>query len=155
MKSDGPRAIRLLAVASKGGHWEQLMLLRPAFEGFLVSFATTDAGLASRDGIVDALILPDANRDRPLLTVRCIWRAWSIVRATRPDCVITTGALPGLLCIIAARALGAKTIWVDSVANSERISASGRWARLFATRWMTQWEHLAKPPGLIFDGRLL
>jgi hypothetical protein len=57
--------------------------------------------------------------------------------------LITTGALPGLFCLIAARLLGARTVWIDSIANSDQPSMSGRIARLFAHEWFTQWEHLA------------
>ena len=36
---------RLLAIASSGGHWQQLMRMRPAFAGTEVTYATTLAGL--------------------------------------------------------------------------------------------------------------
>ncbi|WP_293882553.1 glucuronosyltransferase [Sphingomonas sp.] len=131
------------------------MLLRPAFENFQVSFATTDPELGVRAGIDDVLVLPDANRNRPLQLIRCFFAAWSIVRGAKPDFIITTGALPGLLCLVAGRWNGAKTIWIDSVANSEQLSFSGKLAQSFSTLSITQWEHLAQPPRLLFEGRLL
>ena len=146
--------IRVLAVASAGGHWEQLMLLRPAFEGLTVVFATTDQELARREGLL-ADILPDTNRDHPLRTITCFWRAVRLIMRLRPDFVITTGAAPGLICVVAARVIGVRSIWIDSVANSERLSGSGWIARRLATLAVTQWEHLAAPPKLIFGGRLL
>lgn len=147
--------VRLLAVASAGGHWEELMLLRPAFEPFMLEFATTDPELALRDGIARVFTLPDSNRHEPLKALRSFWAAWRLVRALRPDFIVTTGALPGLLCVIAGRSVGAKAIWVDSIANSERPSLSGACARWFATLWLTQWEALAKPSGPLFMGALL
>lgn len=154
--SDGiqPR-IKLLAVASQGGHWEQLMLLRPALDPFEVIFATTDRDLAIRDGLADVELLPETNRHHPLSALLCFWRALLIMRRIKPDFVVTTGALPGLICMIVGRMLGARTIWIDSVANSENISKSGSWARHFATLSLTQWEHLSQPPTLVFAGRLL
>jgi len=147
--------IRVLAVASGGGHWEQLMLLRPALDGFDVIFATTNPGLATRDGVSGVVELPDSNKSQPIKALRSLRSAWSIVRRTRPDFVITTGALPGLLCLVAGRLTGARTIWIDSVANAGTLSLSGRYARWFATLRMTQWEHLARPPDLVFEGKLL
>jgi hypothetical protein len=37
---------------------------------------------------------------------------------------------------------GKKTIWIDSLANFDRISVSGRIASLFSNLILTQWEHL-------------
>lgn len=50
---------RVLAVASGGGHWEQLMLLRPTLARYDVRFATTDPGVALKHDIADAARLPD------------------------------------------------------------------------------------------------
>ena len=131
------------------------MLLRPALGAFDVQFATTEPELAIRDGLGDAFSLPDPNRNRPLVAVKCLWCAWRIVRRVRPNFIVTTGSLPGLMCIIAGRFLGAKSIWIDSIAQSDKLSVSGQCARWFATVWLVQWEHLAKPSGPYFDGAVL
>jgi UDP-N-acetylglucosamine:LPS N-acetylglucosamine transferase len=149
------RRITVLAASSGGGHWEQMMLLRPMLNEFATSYATTIAELGPRAGVELAAVLPDTNRNRPLAALKSCATAWRLVRRLKPDVVISTGALPGLLCIIAGRLTGARTLWLESVANTERLSASGRFARLFATRRMTQWAHLASPPATIFDGALL
>jgi hypothetical protein len=131
------------------------MLLRPALEGFRVEYATTNPELAERDGLQHVHTLPDSNRHRPFRSVQCFWRAMKIVRSSRPDFVVTTGALPGLLCVIAGRTVGAKAIWIDSIANSEHASMSGLCARWFSVLWLTQWEHLARPSGPQYIGALL
>jgi UDP-N-acetylglucosamine:LPS N-acetylglucosamine transferase len=136
---------RVIAAASTGGHWEQLMLLRPALDAFDVHYVTTDARFAERDGLRRSHVIADGNRSRPLRIARTMIDAMRVVRKVRPDVVITTGALPGLACIIAGHAIGARTIWIDSLANAERLSMSGRLARRFATLRLTQWEHLADP----------
>ncbi|WP_338035615.1 hypothetical protein [Billgrantia antri] len=77
---------------------------------------------------------------------RGLWQlpqALRIVRQSRADAVISTGAAPGLLVLFAGWLLGRKTIWVDSIANSRRLSLSGRAACLFATQVLTQWPELA------------
>ena len=148
------RKIKLLAVASAGGHWEELMLLRPALEPFVIDYATTNSELAIRDGLTHVHLLPDSNRNRPFRALLCLWRVWNLIRRTKPDFVVTTGALPGLISIIAGRSLGAKAIWIDSIANSEKASMSGWCARWFATLWLTQWEHLAQRSGR-YEGALL
>jgi hypothetical protein len=143
-----------MAVASKGGHWEELMLLRPVLDAYAPDYATTDADLAARDGIARLHVLPDCNRDLPVESLRCLWRAFRLTLSIRPDVLITTGALPGLFCLITARMVGARTIWLDSIANSDRPSLSGTFARPFASLWLTQWKHLADG-ALRYEGALL
>ncbi len=148
-------AIRVLAVASGGGHWEQLMLLRPTLEGFAVSYATTDPALGARDGIDPIYALSDSNRNKPLDALKSLWQIMTIFKKTRPDVIVSTGSMPGLICLILGRILGRRTIWIDSVANSERMSMSGAFACRFVTVALTQWEHLAQPRGPKYFGALL
>ncbi len=131
------------------------MLLRPALERFNTSYVTTRRDFAERDGIARLFVIPDANRHRPLLFLTSVAQSISLMRTIRPDVVISTGALPGLACLLVGRLFGARTIWIDSVANSERISFSGWCARPFTSYWVTQWQHLATSHGAKFLGSLL
>ncbi len=142
MSSKDSAHFTVLAVASGGGHWEELMLLRPALPDDHVVYATTNGELAARDGLNQIQVLPDSNRDEPLQAISSMIASAKLVWRVRPDLVVTTGALPGLFCLIFARLLGARTIWIDSIANSDKASLSGACARPFATQWYTQWEHL-------------
>ena len=40
-----------------------------------------------------------------------------------------------------------RTIWIDSIANVEKLSSSGAAARLVADVWLTQWPDLARKDG--------
>lgn len=159
---------RVLAVASAGGHWIQLNRLRPAWDDCAVTYVTTDPGF--RDAVLadaeargqprpDFYAVPDANMDRKLrLALQLLALAWIVLR-TRPDVVISTGAAPGYFAMRLGRLIGAKTIWVDSIANAEELSLSGRRAGPHATVWLTQWPHLAgdddKGRGPRFEGSVL
>ena len=48
-----------------------------------------------------------------------------------------------LIALALGRLFGARTLWVDSIANSERLSGSGEIARRFAHQVITQWPDLA------------
>ena len=146
---------KVLAVASGGGHWEQLMLLRPALDEFETVYVTTDLVQANRDCIDAVEYLPDANRNGKLAALRCLWAGLRLVRRIRPDVVITTGAMPGLIAVVAGRLFGAKGIWLDSIANSETLSTSGRWAVHLANISLTQWLHLSSDEGAAYRGTLL
>ena len=147
--------IKVLAAASAGGHWEQMMLLRPTLEEFDVHYATTLADLPKRAGITAATILPDCNRDQIVKSLRCLLAAAALVLRYRPDVVVSTGAAPGFFCIVFARILGARTLWIDSVANAEKLSMCGKLSRFFSTRCITQWEHLAANGRPGYAGNLL
>lgn len=146
---------KILAISSGGGHWVQLIRLRPAFEGHQVLFATVATGYRDEIGDVPFRVIPDATR----------WSKWGIVRSAiailillarvRPDIIISTGALPGYLAVRFGHLFGARTVWLDSIANVEVLSLSGKEIGPYADLWLTQWEHLARPEGPHFQGAVL
>lgn len=146
---------RILAASSGGGHLEQLMLIAPAFAGHDWYLATTNTAQAHMHGIGSPLPLPDCNLNQPISALQCAVAALNVVRQTRPEVVISTGAAPGFFCILWGRLSGACTLWVDSVANAERLSLSGRLARHVAHRCLTQWEHLADGNQVHYSGSVL
>lgn len=146
---------RIIAIASAGGHWQQLMLLRPAYEGHKVTYMTTLDGLAARFGATPAYRVPDCNRNTVgRMAATTVMIAWHMLRV-RPHVVITTGAMPGLIALTLGRMIGARTIWVDSLANAERMSDSGRLARRVAHLRLSQWQGVAETENAEFAGRLL
>lgn len=146
---------RILAIASGGGHWEQLLLLRPAFDDAEVHFVSTAPEFPEHAGIAEADVVRDFNRHRPLEGVLCSVALLRIIWRVKPDVVISTGAAPGLVGLAIAKLLGARTVWIDSVANSDQLSMSGRMAGRFADLWLTQWEHLVSERGPRYFGSLL
>ena len=134
---------RVLAVASSGGHWIQLRRLEPAFEGHDVVWLTTHAG--HRAGATSARLhtVADANRGSKVALLRSAAKIARVLLRERPDIVVSTGAAPGYLAIRAARLLRARTVWIDSIANVDELSLSGRMASGRADLCLTQWPHLA------------
>ena len=146
---------KVLAVASAGGHWIQLLRLRDAFDGLEVVYVSTDP-----DYSVDVeghrfLTVQDASRERPLLMLRTLLQSFRHVWAERPDVVISTGAAPGLFALLFGRIFGAQTIWIDSVANGEVLSMSGRLAGHLVGLWLTQWPEVASENGPFYRGSVL
>jgi hypothetical protein len=146
---------KILAVSSAGGHWEQLRIISAAFEPASVHYATTLPTAVSEAGADSVTVLTDCNRNRPLASLKCLIETLRLVRTTRPSIVISTGAAPGLFAIIFGRLMGARTIWIDSVANCERLSVSGRAAGWVADLWLTQWRHLETRHGPRYLGSVL
>ena len=96
-----------------------------------------------------------SSRHKIAFDVYLAWQSLVEARRFKPDVVISTGALPGVIAIAVGRAMGSRTIWVDSVANAEEMSMSGNLARRFAHLWMTQWEHVAAANGAEYAGSVL
>jgi UDP-N-acetylglucosamine:LPS N-acetylglucosamine transferase len=153
MKSK-PRA-NVLAVASSGGHWQQLLLVSEAFMDLAPVFVTTKQELLDQAGITSGYVVNDCNRDQPLLLTKNLVQMASLVFRLKPRIVISTGAAPGIICMAVGKLIGAKTIWIDSFANVEQLSMSGKMARYLADAWITQWEHLSYSKGPSYKGALL
>ena len=146
---------RVLAVASGGGHWVQLLRLRPALEGCDVLFVTVNEAYRSDVAGESFCVIPDATRwDRVRLVRMAVRLAWIMVRQ-RPQVVISTGAAPGYFAIRFGRLLGARTIWVDSIANIDRLSMSGQMVCGRADLVLTQWPHLARDGAPLYKGSVL
>ncbi|MCC6360780.1 MAG: UDP-N-acetylglucosamine--LPS N-acetylglucosamine transferase [Phycisphaerales bacterium] len=149
------RPPRVIAVASGGGHWVQLLRLRPAFEGCHVTYVTvSDAYRADVPGC-RFRVVNDATRWNKFALLRMALRLLWIVMRERPTVVISTGAAPGYFALRFGRWLSARTIWVDSIANVEQLSTAGQMVRPYADLWLTQWPELAGPDGPRFAGAVL
>jgi len=151
----GHRRCDVLLIASAGGHWEQLILLKEAFSGRNVHYVTTLDGLAYEADVYPAHIVPDCHRGSGFGIVRSAFALLLLIIRLRPRYVITTGALPGLLALAIARRLGARTAWIDSVANAEEMSLAGTKARKYADLWLSQWPDVARAQGAGYAGSIL
>lgn len=146
-RDDQRRTKRLLALSSSGGHWEQLMIIKDAFSAFDVSYATTMEGLGNKSNIKNCKIISDCNRNSIKSIFLCIKNVRTLMKITKPEIVITTGALPGLIALVFGKFSGAYCIWIDSVANAEKLSMSGKVASVFCDMCIVQWRHVAEASG--------
>ena len=131
------------------------MLLRDCLEAYDLRFATTDAAVAKQHGIEVVETLPDCNQNKPLQSLLCAFKALWVVIKHRPKVVLSTGAAPGYFCLLAGRLTGARTLWIDSVANAEELSMCGKLSRRTAHECITQWEHLADDKNVKYRGAVL
>lgn len=145
----------IVAVASSGGHWQQLLLATEKLRDRNIFFVTTKPELLVQAGIGNGTTVPDCNRDTPIQLAKSVMKCLSIIFGHRPSVIISTGAAPGIICLTAGRLIGAHTIWIDSFANVEQLSMSGKIARYIAKTWLTQWEHVSTPQGPHYAGELL
>ena len=145
----------VLAVSSGGGHWVQMRRLAPAFSGAEVHYATTDPTAADQVGTSRLHVYPDANKDTPFRLILCVLRlAWILLRL-RPQVVVSTGAAGGFLAIKLARLIGARTMFIDSIANVRELSISARMSLGVADSVLSQWPSVAAQTDAEYRGAVI
>ena len=72
------------------------------------------------------------------------------------DVIVTTGSMPLAIFSIWSKLLGARIVWVDSVAQIDRLSLSGRVMRHVADLCLAQWPDVAAQyPNVEYAGEVL
>ena len=152
---DKVNRVKILAVASRGGHWIQLLRLRPAFSGIDIVYVTTDPEYKSMvEGASFRSVFEATRKSKLRLILLCAQLLWIIIRE-RPTSIVSTGAAPGYLAIRIGKFLGIRTLWVDSIANAEELSLSGKMAMKYADVVLTQWSHLQVPGSVEYQGSVI
>jgi UDP-N-acetylglucosamine:LPS N-acetylglucosamine transferase len=146
--------MKVLAVASAGGHWTQLLRISLAFEALDVVFVSTNQVFKSTVDGRKFYKISDASRWNKFQLMKAFIQMLRIIKREKPHALITTGAAPGLMGILAAKLCGVKTIWIDSIANVEELSLSGKIALRFADRVYTQWPKLSGKH-IYYNGNIL
>jgi UDP-N-acetylglucosamine:LPS N-acetylglucosamine transferase len=153
--SKGRSPMKVLAVSSGGGHWVELLRIRPALEGHTLHFVTVQPDY--RDDVPRAgfSTVRDATRWNPFGILLLAAQVFLIVARIRPDIVISTGAAPGYFAVRFGKIFGARTIWVDTLADVSGLSMSGKMAGEHADLWLTQWPEVAQPDGPEYAGQVI
>lgn len=146
---------RILAAASGGGHWVQLLRLRDSFDGFEVVYVSMFDNYSSSVPDSRLYTVPDASRFSKLAFFSVFIKSVIILIKERPFAIVTTGSAPMLSFVFLGRLCGARTLWIDSVANSERMSSSGRLARKIAHCTISQWPEVAAREKVEYWGSVL
>lgn len=136
--------MRVLLVCSPGGHLQQLLALRPAWEDAERSWATLpgpDVEYLLRE---ERVTLGHGPTNRSLINFfRNFALAWRLLRRERPKAVLSTGAGLAVPFFLAGKLLGIRLVYVESVTRTSSLSLSGRLVYRFADRFFVQWPDLA------------
>ncbi len=133
-----------MLAASAGGHISQLLKISEAWSGEDVCFVTTTEVLKTKlEKKAMAFFVGESNREHFFKTILVFFRCLSIILKTKPEVVISTGALHGcLLCYMAKCIFRSKVVWIDSITNTERPSLSGRLVYPVSDLFILQWQNL-------------
>lgn len=147
--------MKILAVSSGGGHWVELLRIRPALEEHDVHFVTVQPDYRDDVGGSPFSTVKDATRWNPFGILIVAAQILALVLRIRPDIVISTGAAPGYFAVRFGKLLGARTIWVDTLAEPSGLSMSGKMAGKYTDLWLTQWAEVAQPNGPEYAGQVI
>jgi UDP-N-acetylglucosamine:LPS N-acetylglucosamine transferase len=142
--------------ASTGGHFEQLLMLRPLMEkydSFILTEKTDYAVLKDTD---KAYYLSQVNRKEKTWLFAMLgnaFRSLGIFLKERPDAVICTGVLAMVPMCLLCKLFGKKVIYLESFAKVTSPTETGKLLYKFADRFYVQWESMLEVfPDAIFLG---
>jgi len=149
--------MRVCLATSAGGHASALMKLQRCWEGMDCFFVTTSKVVEKQLAKYGRVyVVDESNRQHPFRVLRTLTGCVKITLRERPTVIISTGAAVGCIMALLGRLMGARIAWVDSIANTEDLSLSGRLVRPFADLVLTQWPDVAKRHrGVEYVGRIL
>lgn len=148
--------MKILAVASCGGHWEELIrITNQLSKRYSIAYACTrdDVAISIPEGH-NLFVIDDFNRNSSYKIFSCFFKAFKIILKEKPNIIISTGAAPGMITLFAGWLMRKKCIWIDSIANIHKLSMSCRLLIPFNIRIYTQWEHL-QTARVIYAGSIL
>lgn len=134
----------------------QARQLAPVYEKYDYFYFTFSGSIASElQKTTRVRIIPNVIRHKPIsIVVGAIMSAYFAI-LERPDVVITTGASVVVFFSIFTKLLGAKLIFLESMAKVERPTLTARFLYPFTDLFIVQWPELLKHfPKAKFLGRL-
>lgn len=150
------RKIKLVFAASSGGHFEQILMLRPLMERYDSIMVTekTEYGAGNLD--VKTYYVTQINRKEALFIPKVLlntWKSLIIIIKERPNVMITTGVLAIIPLALLMKCFGGKLIYLESFAKVTSKTMSGKFLYKFADQFYVQWEEMLKLyPNAIYKG---
>lgn len=133
--------MKVLLVCSSGGHLAQLNLLRGWWSRFDRAHVTFD-GDDSRDTLRGERVYwayHPTTRNIPNL-LRNLRLAIRVLRAERPDLIVSNGAGVALPFFYVGRLMGAKTVFMEVFDRVNSASLTGRLTRPATSLLLLQWD---------------
>lgn len=153
---------KVMFISSTGGHFTELMQLKPLFADYDYSIVTEKMrnikNLKEEYGNkINFLVY--GTKDHMLvypfkLFINCFLCLFYFIKF-RPRYIVTTGAhVAGPMCLI-GKLFGSKVIFIETFANSETKTITGKIVYKFADLFIVQWESMLKLyPKAVYFGSL-
>lgn len=150
------KEVKLCFAASSGGHYEQLLMLKPLMEKYDSFVITEETVYKSKIEGQKMYYMKQVNRKEKSFVPRMIsntFRSLQIYRKEKPDVVICTGVLAMIPMCLIAKLFGKKLIYIESFAKVTSATLSGKLLYKFADQFYVQWSQMKKIyPNAIYLG---
>lgn len=148
--------MKICFAASSGGHYEQLLMLKPLMKKYDSFILTEKTSYQADLQDIRTRYLWQVNRREKSFFLRMtvnIIKSSCIFIKERPDVVISTGVLATIPICLLAKAAGRKLIFIESFAKVTSATETGRLLYRFADQFYVQWEPMLKVyPNAIYLG---
>ena len=147
---------KICFAASSGGHYEQILMLKPLMEKYDSFLLTERTDYNAEVKGVRTFFLRQVNRKEkmfiPVMLLNTL-RTIFIYAKERPDVVITTGVLAVLPMCLLSKLMRKKLIYIESFAKVNTPNESGKLLYKYADRFYVQWESMLKVyPNAVYLG---
>ena len=135
--------LKICFAASSGGHFEQIMRLKPLmdkYDSFLITERTDYLPDAGGEKIY---YLRQVNRKEKSFPIRMLLNTLESLKE-KPDVVICTGVLAMIPICLIAKFNRKKLIYIESYAKVNSGTETGRFLYRYADRFYIQWKALRK-----------
>lgn len=143
-------------IASSGGHFEQIMMLKKIEKDFNI-FTVTEKTKYSNESDSDYFLM-QINRKEilfPLKIIVVFFQSLIIFLKEKPDVVISTGALSVIPMFFISKICNKKLIFIESFAKVKSPTLTGRLLYKFVDVFIIQWKELLEfYPNAIYLGSI-
>lgn len=137
--------LKICFAASSGGHYEQLMMLKPLMEKYDSFIITEETAYKAKIKGEKTYYMKQVNRKEKTFFVRMIintFRSFKIYLKEKPDCVICTGVLAMIPICLITKMFGKKLIYIESFAKVTSPTKTGKLLYKYADRFYVQWPQM-------------
>lgn len=145
MKRKKEKNIKICFAASSGGHFEQLLMLKPLmlkYNSFILTEKTKYK--ANVEGVKVRMVM-QINRKEKLFLIKFIGvaiKSFFIFLKERPNVIICTGVLATIPMCFIMKLFRKKIIYIESFAKVTSPTESGKLIYKIADRFYVQWESM-------------
>ena len=137
------KKIKICFAASSGGHYEQLLMLRPLMDKY-DSFVLAEKTLYNATPKnIKTYFLKQVNRKEKSFIPRMICNLFLSLRIfmkERPNFIICTGVLAMIPMCLIVKFTGGKLVYIESFAKVTSPTQTGQLLYKFADKFYVQWE---------------
>lgn len=150
------RKIKVCFDASSGGHYEQLLMLKPLmdkYESFVITEETTYKTKVDGKKMYYLKQVNRKERGFILHMIENIIYSIGIYMNEKPDVVISTGVLAMIPICLIAKFCGKKLIYIESFAKVTSATQTGKLLYKYADQFYVQWPQMKEVyPNAIYLG---